>query len=260
MSSPAQHQWAQELIGKLQLRGNEHVLDIGCGDGKITAEIAQHLPSGEVVGIDTSPEMIRFASDHFSHDRFPNLSFVEMSAQEITFRDRFDVVFSNAALHWVMDHRPVLAGIGRSLCPGGRLLIQMGGRGNAARIFEAFEALRQHPPWDHQFAGFSFTFGFFGPVEYRAWLHAAGLEPVRIELIPKDMVYPSREGFASWVRTTWLPHLQYLPPDQRPLFIDALYDTYGTLYPPDGTLYPPDAQGSVHIGMMRLEVEAKKRS
>jgi len=252
-SSPAQRQWAQELIGKLQLRGNEHVLDIGCGDGKVTAEIAQHLRDGRVVGIDASSEMIRFASDHFPPDRYPNLAFTEMAAQDITFREGFDVVFSNAALHWVPDHRPVLAGIGRALRPGGRLLIQMGGRGNAASVFEAFETLRQQSPWDRRFAGFSFTFGFFGPEEYRTWLHDAGLEPVRVELIPKDMAYPSREGFAAWVRTTWLPHLQHLHPDLRPRFIDALYDKYIALY-------PPDAQGTVHIGMVRLEAEAGKRS
>jgi trans-aconitate methyltransferase len=125
-SSPAQRQWAQELIDKLQIRGNEHILDIGCGDGKVTAEIARHLPEGEVVGIDASPEMIRFALEHFPPTRFPNLSFAEMAAQAMTFRERFDVVFSNAALHWIPDHRPVLAGISDALHPGGRLLIQMG--------------------------------------------------------------------------------------------------------------------------------------
>jgi trans-aconitate 2-methyltransferase len=67
------------------------------------------------------------------------------------------------------------------------------------------------------------------------------------------MVYSSREGFAAWVRTMWLPHLQHLEPDQRPLFIDALYEKYVTLY-------PPDEQGAIHIGMMRLEADAIKRA
>ena len=130
-SSSAQQQWAQELITKLGLRGNERVLDIGCGDGKVTAEIARNLPGGNVTGLDSSPEMIRFARDHFSRSEYRNLLFVEADARALPFSEEFDVVFSNAALHWIPDHKPVLTGIARSLRSGGKLLIQMGGKGNA---------------------------------------------------------------------------------------------------------------------------------
>ncbi len=118
-SSPAQYQWAQELIAKLGLAGNERVLDIGCGDGKVTAEISRHLPEGKVTGVDNSPEMIRFAFDHFPRTEYRNLTFVRMDARELSFLEEFDVVFSNAALHWIPDHKPVLTGIARSLHPGG---------------------------------------------------------------------------------------------------------------------------------------------
>jgi len=125
--SGGQERWARELIGLLNIKPGEHVLDIGCGDGRHSAEIASLVRGGRVVGIDRSPAMIRFAQEHFPSRSFSNLSFVEGDASNLPFDCEFDVVFSNAALHWVLDHRPVLSGIARALRPGGRCVLQMGG-------------------------------------------------------------------------------------------------------------------------------------
>ena len=251
-SSPAQKQWARELIQKINLSGRERVLDIGCGDGTVTAAIAECLPEGSVLGIDRSPDMIRFARKEFPPDEYPNLSFAKGDAQTLGFSGEFDLVFSNAALHWVYDHGPVLAGIARALASGGRMIVQMGGKGNAAQIYGALDALIAEPGWGRYFRGFSFRYGFFSPEEYRPWLEAAGLLPVRVELIPKEMVYPTRDGFCGWFRTTWLPYLERVPETRQSEFVEALADRFLALYPPD-----PD--GSVHVKMMRLEVEAQKR-
>ncbi len=110
----------------------------------------------------------------------------------------------------------------------------------------------QSPGGASTFCGFSFRYGFFSPSEYLPWLETAGLLPVRVELIPKEMVYPARDGFCGWLRTTWLPYLERVPEARRSAFVDALADRFLTLYPSD-----PD--GSVHVKMMRLEVEARKR-
>jgi trans-aconitate 2-methyltransferase len=250
-SSPAQQQWAKELIAKLGLAGNERVLDIGCGDGRVTAEIARHLPKGNVTGVDSSPEMIRFAQDHFPHSRYRNLSFMEVDARALPFSEEFDMVFSNAALHWIPDHTPVLAGIAKSLCPDGKLLIQMGGKGNAEQVLGAGDVVQKRPEWAQYFSGFSFTFGFFDNAEYRQWLIESGFEPLRVELIPKDMAYASRQDFAAWIRTTWLPQLSRVPESMRSGFIEAIMDEYLKNY-------PADADGTMHIRMVRLEAEAKK--
>jgi trans-aconitate 2-methyltransferase len=250
-SSPAQQQWAQELIGKLRLTGCERVLDIGCGDGKVTASIAACLPKGSVTGIDSSPEMIRFAQEHFPHGIHKNLTFVQRDASHLEFFEEFDVVFSNAALHWISDHKPLLTGIAHTLCPGGRLLVQMGGKGNAAQVFDALAVLLENPCWAGYYDDFSFAYGFFGPEEYRQWLVDAGLEPVRVELIPKDMEYSDREAFAGWIRTTWLPWMARLPEGEQPGFIKEFIDEYLAMY-------PEDAGGIIHIGMVRLEAEAIK--
>ncbi|MDD1694629.1 MAG: methyltransferase domain-containing protein [Methanoregula sp.] len=250
-SSAAQQQWAQELIAKLGLRGNERVLDIGCGDGKVTAEIARNLPDGFVTGLDSSPDMIRFACDHFPRSEYRNLSFIQADARALQFSGEFDVVFSAAALHWIPDHIPVLAGIARSLRPQGKLLIQMGGKGNAEQALGAGDIVQKRPEWKEYFRDFSFRFGFFDSTEYRAWLIASGFEPLRVELIPKDMTYASRQDFAAWIRTTWLPWMSRLPENRQSGYIEAVMDEYLKKY-------PADSDGTIHIRMVRLEAEARK--
>jgi len=84
-NSAAQHVWARDLIAQLHPRGNEHILDVGCGDGKVTAELARAVPKGSVTGIDASPEMIRFARKTFSPSKHTNLKFQVMDAREIRF-------------------------------------------------------------------------------------------------------------------------------------------------------------------------------
>lgn len=248
-NSPTQQNWAQEMISKLGLSGNERVLDIGCGDGKVTAEIARNLPGGIVTGVDSSPGMIRFACDHFHEYR--NLSFMLADARALTFSEEFDLVFSNAALHWIPDHTPVLAGIARSLRPKGRMLVQMGGKGNAAQVFRTLDLILKNPEWGQYFIGFSFTYGFFDDTEYRRWLTEAGFEECRVELFSRDMTYSSRQDFAAWIRTTWLPWMARLPENLQPRFIEALMDEYLREY-------PADDEATIHIPMVRLEAEAKK--
>jgi len=246
-----QQQWARELIGKLNLRGNERLLDIGCGDGKITAEIASCLPGGQVVGIDNSNEMINLAKGRYSSQTYSNLHFQVEDASRLPFYDEFDVVFSNAALHWVVDHLPVLQGIARGLKCGGKILLQMGGKGNAADVISIIDGMIQSKEWSMYFDGFGFPYGFYGPDDYQVWLNNVGLKPIRVELIPKDMVHQGRIGLSSWIRTTWLPYTQRLPESRRKDFIGEFVDTYMREF-------PEDDQGFVHVRMMRLEVEAVK--
>ena len=187
--SQAQQQWARELIAKLNLAGDEDLLDVGCGDGKVTAEIARLTPNGSVIGVDNSSAMIELALERHPSRDHPNLSFEVMDAVELSYVDQFDVVFSNAALHWVRDHRPVVAGLYRSLKPGGRILLQMGGKGNAERIIAVLGALQATEEWRSYFEDFEFPYGFLGADEYTQLLHDAGFTTHRVELIPKDMAH-----------------------------------------------------------------------
>ena len=250
--SETQFAWARETISKLGLQGHEHLIDLGCGDGKVSAYLAERLPKGAVLGIDNSPEMIDLANRTFPPARCPNLAFRCMDVCEIDVKRLFDIAFSNAVLHWVKDHRAVLAGVRACLKPGGRVLFQMGGKGNALEVGLALLEIISRAPWQPYFTEIPIPFQFYEPEEYRDLLNEARLEPIRVELIPKDMVQPGREALAGWIRSTWLPYTQRVPEDRREAFIGDMVDTYLAEH-------PLDEQGHAHAAMVRLEVEAVKR-
>lgn len=248
-NSGAQLEWARELIDKLALQGDEALIDIGCGDGKISAQIAQALPSGRVFGIDLSADMIQLARETFNARKHPNLRFLQMDATRIQQARAFDVAFSTAALHWVADHQAVLNGVRACLKPGGRLLFQMGGRGNAEAVYEALQLVMAEEAWRPYFEDFGYPYHFLGPEAYERWLPECGFRLRRAELIPKDMVHDGREGFLGWLRTTWFPYTDRLPEARRDAFLEAVVDGYLKSHPPDG-------EGRTHVEMVRLEIEA----
>jgi trans-aconitate methyltransferase len=271
-NSVVQQTWARELIAQLQLRGDEHVLDVGCGDGKVTAEIARAVPRGSVVGVDASPQMIEFARKTFPRGKIPNLEFHIMDAREIGGCDapsqssgrlkagdggvaatqKFDIVFSNAALHWVDDHRAFLRGAASVLRPGGRLIVSCGGKGNAYDVFLVVRAEMRLKRWREFFRKLEKPYFFHNPDSYEKWLPRFGFKSRGVRLSSKDAVYGGRDGFAAWLRTTWLPYTQRVPENLREEFIGAVTDRYVARH-------PPDADGRVHARMMRLEIDAVKK-
>jgi len=250
-NSAVQQAWGRELIARLDLRGHEHVLDVGCGDGKVSAEIAHAVPHGAVVGIDASPQMIKFARAAFPLGKSPNLKFRVMDARRTRFEHKFDLVFSNAALHWVDDHQAFLRRAAACLRPGGQLVISCGGRGNAHDVFVALRPEMRLKRWREFFRRIPKPYFFYSPADYEKWLPQFGFKTIGIRLVPKDAVYAGRDKFAAWLRTTWLPYVQRVPEDLREDFIAAVTDRYLAKH-------PPDAGGRVHVRMVRLEIEAER--
>lgn len=250
-NSKSQQLWAKELIDKLNLKGNETVLDLGCGDGRITCEISTRLSSGKVIGIDSSSDMIKLASQRYPANQYNNLKFLIGDASNLQFNNEFNVVFSNATLHWIKEHIPVLKGIYNSLLPGGFALFQMGGKGNAEDILTVLSDLMRDNNWAKYFLDFNFSYGFYGPDVYKKWVEQTGFNVKRIELIPKDMVHKNSGELAGWIRTTWLPYTQRIPDILRDKFINELVDNYLLKI-------PYDDKGNIHIKMYRLEVEIQK--
>jgi trans-aconitate methyltransferase len=282
-NSAVQQTWARELIAQLNLRGDEQVLDVGCGDGKVTAEIARAVPRGSVAGVDASPQMIDFARKTFPPSAIPNLTFRVCDARKISLavlfpgalasrrrvpsvpagRRRsqihgegvksvpFNIVFSNAALHWVDDHPAFLSGTAACLRPGGRLVVSCGGKGNAQDVFVALRPEMRLKRWRGFFRKMEKPYFLYGPGDYEKWLPRFGFKSCGVKLSPKDAVYDNRDRFAAWLRTTWLPYIQRVPEDLREEFIGAVTDRYVAKHPPD------DA-GRVHVRMVRLEIDAVK--
>ena len=248
-NSSAQQQWAEELIAKLALKGCESVIDIGCGDGKISAAIAHAVKDGYVLGIDSSENMIKRARERFPPETNPNLAFRCMDATEIHLSGKFDIAFSNAALHWVEDQKAVLRGVHACLKTGGKILFQMGGQGNAADIFVTMQEIISQPQWKGYFDNFKPPYHFQRPNQYSTWLAETGFRPLRVELIQKDMQHAGKEGVKGWLRTTWFPYTDRLPAEMREVLLEEVVETYLTQHPIDDL-------GNSHIGMVRLEVEA----
>ncbi len=245
--------WALELVSKINLQGDERLLDIGCGDGKVTARIAESLSRGSVTGIDSSPEMIDYAKKSFPETEYPNISFQVMDAADLKFSGEFDYVFSNATLHWVKDQHAVMKGVAKSLKTGGKLFIQMGAKGNASAMFEVMNELIRRDKWKPFFENTNTLYNFFLPDEYRVFIKNAGLSPIRIEVVPKEMVHQGTDGIKNWLRSVWLPYTQRVPDNEREEFINLLTENFEKEN-------PPDINGIFHIDMLRLEVEAEKIS
>lgn len=251
--SAGQARWAEELLARLELRSDERVLDIGCGDGRITAMIARQVPNGQAMGVDVSASMIEHARHTHPASQYPNLTFEVADAAELKFKSQFTLVFSNAALHWVHDHPRVLRGISQALQEGGRCLLQMGGQGNGDDVIAAFEHALQSLGLAASGIQEASLYSFHAPEPYRLWLAAAGLETVRVELLTKDMVHANRAAFVGWLRTAWHPYTALVEAAMRADLIEATATHYLQAH-------PADTEGQVHVAMVRLEVEAYKPS
>ncbi|MTJ46806.1 class I SAM-dependent methyltransferase [Dolichospermum sp. UHCC 0259] len=250
-NSDAQLRWAKELRANLELQDYESVLDVGCGDGKITADFAKALPNGKVMGVDSSPEMIAYAQHTYSATQYSNLSFACVDARSLDFDHEFDLVFSNATLHWVDNHQAFLNGVSRALRSGGRLIISCGGQGNAADILQVFSEIVVSEPWRGYFDDFRNPYFFYGDQNYALWLEKAGFRVKRLELVPKDMTHLGKDGLAGWIRTTWMPFTQCVSESKRDSFIADFVETYLEQI-------PLDKMGLAHVRMVRLEVDALK--
>ncbi|MGA3293116.1 MAG: methyltransferase domain-containing protein [Candidatus Acidiferrales bacterium] len=249
-NSRIQEEYGRKQLAQLALTGNEAVLDIGCGDGRLTALLAQMVPRGRVLGIDSSPDMIAAAREtHLS--RHSNLAFELIDATALPFQSEFDLVFSTSALHWVKDHVPVLQGIRRALKPKGKMYLTFAARGTLAAFVFAVAALAEDPHWAARFDNFEMPYGFYGLEEYRALLDRFGFVVERLELVERDVTHEGREAFEGWMRTTGMPYLHRVEPERRQAFMRELIDRYLEKH-------PIDAQGLIHVKMVNLLVKAEK--
>ena len=248
-NSQCQLQLGEELIEKLSLTSNESLLDIGCGDGKISVKLSKILKKGEVVAIDASENMIKLASRQFSKNRYSNLTFYRMDAREINFPKKFDIAFSNACLHWIKEHGGVLRKVHSCLKPKGRILFQMGGRGNVDEVLNTVKLVLNKPDWSKYFNNFVTPYYFYDIKDYEIWLSENDFKPGQLELISKDIKYAGEESFKGWLRTTWFPFTDCLPESLRETFLDEVSEVYKINH-------PVDKFGNIHVKMIRLEVEA----
>jgi trans-aconitate methyltransferase len=224
--SNLQEAMAEEQLARLTLAGDERILDVGCGNGKITAEIAARVPHGSVLGVDPSQNMIAFAADHFGPAVRPNLRFEVADARCLPYRKEFDLVVSFNALHWVPEQDAALRSIRTALKPAGRTLLRMVPEGRRKCLEDVIEDVRQSPRWAAYFRGFQKPYVHFTPKEYRALAERNGLRVLQIHTEDKAWDFKTREAFVAFCRATCVEWTRFLPESDWEAFITDFLDRY----------------------------------
>jgi trans-aconitate 2-methyltransferase len=248
--SSQQMQWALETLQNAAFAGSENVLDVGCGDGKITASISEET-TGKVLGIDRSSSMIAYAKQQHEGPSRRNLRFEIGEAETYRPTLAIDLITSFTALHWVSDHQKLLRHFSGILKKHGKLALQFPGHGNAASLIETAFEIMGSDRWRPFFTNFRFPWSFFSVEQYNHLLKQAGFIPRDVKLIGKTMSHEGAIGLRAWMKSTWLPFTERVPSGEVDGFLSAITDLYCRRF-------PADESDTVHTQMYRLQVIAEK--
>jgi trans-aconitate 2-methyltransferase len=212
MSDP-QLAMARDVIDRLDLRGDEHVLDAGCGTGRVTAVLAERVPDGSVIAVDGSEKMVE-------ETRRRGFTAFTADLAELALDEPVDAVLSTATFHWIPDHDRLFARLHAALKSGGKLSAQCGGAGNVANVQDAIDAV-DHPA----LRGWEGPWNFATPEHTTARLEAAGFTDVWTWLQPWLVEPPDPKQYFTTVILG--SHLERLPEQDREPFVDAVLE-HGT--------------------------------
>jgi len=212
---------AGPVIERLALRGDETVLDAGCGSGRVTKLLLDRLPEGRVIAVDSAPSMVVEARAALG----PGVEVIQSDLTELQLDEQVDAVFSNAVFHWVPDHDALFARLHAALRPGGRLAAQCGGAGNVERFHEVAKEVGDEEPFAEYLAGWIGPWNFAGPEETERRLADAGFTNVRAWLDPHPVV---PEHTLEYLRTVCLGHhVLRLPEGLRDEYVAAVAERCG---------------------------------
>ena len=216
--SDPQYEWGLEVLGRLDLAGNELVMDAGCGSGRVTAKLLERLPNGRVLCVDASEQMIEKAREALG-DR---ADYLVADLSELEVPERVDVIFSTATFHWVLDHDRLFSRLHAALKPGGRLVAQCGGEGNVAKHARAIVEVATRPEFIDHFQSLEMMWNFAPADATEERLREAGFADVRCWLEDKPVQPENPYDFTTTV--TMGPHLSRLPEELRRQFAEAVLE------------------------------------
>ena len=219
--SAPQQSWAAEQLDRLELAGDELVLDAGCGSGKITAELVRRVPSGRVYAVDAAPSMVR----HTQQALGDAVIALHQDLAELELPEPVDVIFSNATFHWIPDHDALFAALFRNLKPGGRLVAQCGGKGNIDRFRAESDVVAGREPYAPYFAGWDGPWNYATAEATADRLRAAGFSDVRTWLEPKPTELAEPRAFITTV--CLVRNLERLPAELREPFVSDTLERLG---------------------------------
>ncbi len=213
--------WAREQLERLELRGDEVVVDAGCGSGRVTVLLADLVPRGRVYAVDVAPSMAEHAAAALG-DRAIVLC---QDLVELDLPEPVDAIFSNATFHWIHDHDALFAALNRALKPGGQLVAQCGGRGNIDAFRTLADDIAGEEPFAPFFADWRRPWNYATDVQTAERLRAAGFTDVHCWLEPKSVTPADPRAFIQTV--CLVRHLDPLPEHLRGPFVDRALERSG---------------------------------
>ena len=214
-------QWlAARALEDVDLHGVHSLLDVGCGDGRVTQQLATRIPDGRCVGLDPSPGMIAVAPTG------PGLTFEVGDVEAMTFRDEFDLVVSFNALHWVAAQRVALGAIARALHRPGRTLLVFVCAGPRPSLEDVAMTVTRSGRWAASFDGFVAPYVHPAPTVWRSDVEAAGMRVEAVRVDDLDWDFGSREAFTAWCTVGFGGWTSRLPDDAVPDFMAEVVDAY----------------------------------
>jgi trans-aconitate methyltransferase len=201
------------------LERNERILDLGCGDGALSALLAARVPQGSVLGIDASQGMIVAALNH----RLPNLAFQLKDINNLDYEDEFDLVFSNASLHWVKNRKALLYRTYISLKKGGFLRLNFAAAGNCATFLKIVKAAMETPQYRSYFLNFEWPWYMPEIEEYQTLMNKLPYREVKVWGENADRYFPDADSITKWIdQPSLVPFKAILQPPSRGFFRDLV--------------------------------------
>jgi trans-aconitate methyltransferase len=247
--SAPQVSWGKKVLSRVSLRGDERLLDAGCGTGRLTRDLLEALPNGHVVALDVSQNMLDQARAYLEPDFQGRVEFVRRDLLDLQFDREFDGVFSTASFHWVLDHEHLFRNLYRALKPGGWLIAQCGGGKNIARLLARAHRLMESPAYAQFFAGYQSPWEYSDSETAALRLNNAGFEQIEAGLEEAPTQFPGAPEFHQFVENVILRHhLQRIPdPVVREEFMTQITSDFAKDNPP------------FLIDYVRLNMKARRR-
>jgi trans-aconitate 2-methyltransferase len=226
--SGPQEQLGLAVLARLELSGDEHVLDAGCGSGRITQALAERLPNGRVLAVDQSESMAQAAHERLAQAPAGLADRVEIRVADLLdleLIEQVDAVLSTATFHWIGDHDRLFARLHAALLPGGRLLAQCGGEGNISGLRGRAGEVMSREPYAGAFADFQPPWNYASPELTRERLLSAGFQTAEAWLEPAPQEPAHAREFLSTIVLG--PHVRHLPVELREPFMDEVLELLG---------------------------------
>jgi len=216
-----QQEWGNKLISELNLKGNEDILDLGCGNGLLTANLARLVPDGNVIGVDASEGMIEAAKEKEED----NLEFLLMDLNEIDLDRQFDFIFSNATLHWIKNHNQLWAKIHKLLNPNGFVRFNFAADGNSSHFNKVIKEIIVFEEYREYFSEFQWPWYLPSVDEYENFLKDFAFSELNVWEDNEDRFFPDKEAVIWWVdQPQIVPFLVNIPEDKKGLFREIVIE------------------------------------